>query len=482
MALIRPPRIAPPRITLPDGRTAIANFLENTITFITDNGEIASTPLSSLVSQTDNMAKYRSQSQILFTPTPKVSIVKQEEKIEKLFSQPKELFEAVDFSSMGVVTEPKKMIPKFVEGEKYALKGIACDGFEMSEKVYELVGMVNEFHGVKIDSLIVKQVEGEKGLIFTLSKNDCEHLGIEYQNGLQLFPKKLAWRRVKDIIPFDKNNLGTTPLSDIDNTVRNILIRLDGFKDYLDGYVLTPSGHLITEKQFEKSVRVQAIEPLVYGNGYVIKDKTNLPIEIVYPKGKLFNHANFISSEDTIFILIKLTKGGGNSSDSFDGCFGVERQYLEGLNPNEYFTISWDELGSLTVEEYEAEKERKRKAKEEAAKKKEAELLKKIAEEEKRIKEQKKRAEEAVKRMKDYGFKKPSIPHAPNLKFDGTMASVDMIAHSLDGYFKSLNTSVNTMIEDLDMMYKLSGARSSRTNLRNQADKVINILFGNEDY
>ena len=469
MAIPIPPRISPPtRTKLPSGLGVVKIITDtqgNNLLLDTDNGVVF--PLSMMI-DTNEMALYKSTTtnfrildEINNAALEAISSPRKRnaQKVEKLFSQPKELFEIVDFTNLGIISEPIHMIPKFVEGEKYALKGIACDGFEMAEKVYELIGVVNEFHGVKIDSLIVKQIEGEKGLIFTLSKNDCEHLGIEYQNGLQLFPKKLGWRRVKDIIPFDKNNLGTTPLSDIDNTVRNILVRLDGFKDYFDGYVLTPSGHLITEKQFEKSVRIQTIEPLVYGNGYIIKDKTNLNIEIVYPKNELFNHGNFISSDNNVYILIKLTKKG--TDDSCDGCFGVERKYLDGVNPNDYFTISWDELGSLTIEEYEAEKERKRKEEEEAAKRKEAELLKKIEEEERRIKGQKKRAEAAIFRMKSYGFKKPSIPKLPSFKFDGTVASVDMLTQSLDGYFKSLNTSINTMIEDLDTMGKLSSLSNS---------------------
>lgn len=379
----------------------------------------------------------------------KVTIQKTE---EKLYFQPKDLFEVVDFTNMGVVEEPRTMIPKFVIGEKYALKGIACDGFEMQEKIYELVGVVDNFHGVKIDSVIVKQVGGEKGLVFTLSKNDCIHLGIKYQKGLQLFPKKLDWKRVEDFVAFDKNNLGTMPLSKIDNTVRNIMVKLNGFKDYFDGYILTPSGCLIKEKQFESSIRIQTVEPLVYGNGLVVRDKTNLNIELAYPNGMLFNHANFITSDNEIYILIKLAKHylQGNT---IDGNSGVERKYLEGLNPNEYFTISWNELGAVSVEEYEAAKEKKRKEEE-------AERQRKI-DEYNRLQELKKtQTEKMVKRMKDYGIKKPTIPRIPNLEFDGKIDSVGEFTNRLDIYIKSVNTSLSNLMEDLDMIGKVGGIKS----------------------
>ena len=395
------------------------------------------------------------------------------EKVEKLYTQPKNLFEAVDFTNLGVIDESEKFSPKFIEGENYSLKGVSCDGFEMEEKVYKLVKVVDDFYGTSINSVIVKQISGEQGIIFTLSKNDCDYHGIEYEKGLQLFPKNLPWTRVKEKIPFDKNNLSTTPVSDIDNTIRFILLRLDGFKDYLDGYVLTPSGHLITEKHFEDTIRVTSKEPIVFGNGFVINDNTNLDIELVYPKNLLFNHANFISSEDTIFVMIRLKMEYGNAQqgyyDSIDRCFGVEPKYLEGINPTEFFEVSWDELGAYTVEEYEALKAEKARKKAERARKLEEERKRKIAEEEKRIKEQRRRAEAAVDRMRGYHMKLPTFPPVPNLDFNGSVGSIDMIVNTLDTYFDSLDKSLTIINEDLSIMSELSGLGNIRRIVSNKA-------------
>lgn len=395
--------------------------------------------------------------------------VKAEEKIEKLFTQPKELFEAVDFSEFDIVEVSEPHTPKFIEGENYALQGVACDGFEMETKVYKLIKVVDDFYGTNINSVIVKQIAGEQGIIFTLSKNDCEYHGIEYEKGLQLFPKTLNWVRVKEKVPFDKNNLATTPVSDVDNTVRFILLRLDGFKDYLDGYIFTPSGHLISEKHFMDTLRVTTKEPIVYGNGYVINDKTNLDIQLVYPKNLVFNHANFISSEDTIFVMIKLKREHVSLAQSdfvaIDGCFGVEPKYLDGVCPNEIFNISWDELGAYTVEEYETLKAERARREAARIKKAEEERKRKILEEEKRIKEQRKRAENAVNRMRGYHMKQPTFPHIPNIKFNGSIGSIDMITNSFDTYFDNLTNSLAILNEDLDTMAKLGGADIvSRTN------------------
>lgn len=400
-----------------------------------------------------------------------------EKKLEKLFSQPKELFEAVDFSNLGVIDDTEYQMPKFIEGENYALKGTACDGFEMEEKVYKLVKVVDDFCGTNINSVIVKQISGEQGIIFALSKIDCEYHGIEYEKGLQLFPKTLNWVRVKHKIPFDKNNLATTPLSDIDNTVRFIVLKLNGFKDYSDGYIVTPSGHLVTEKHFADSLRVTAKEPIVYGNGYVINDKTNLDIELVYPKNLTFNHANFISSEDTIFVMIRLMENKFDNIDSVDGCFGVEPKYLDGLCPNEFFDISWDELGAYTIEEYEAIKAEKARKEAERVRKAEEERKRKIEEEEKRIREKRKRTEDAVNRMRGYRMKLPTFPEFidATVKNCDSISSIDMEVDRLNGYFNSLEKSLSILGEDLDTMFKMSPMSYKVSIYDNPFDSIFKI-------
>lgn len=378
--------------------------------------------------------------------------------IENRFTLPKELFEAVDFTDMGVVEEPKNALPRFIIGEKYALKGVSCEGFEMPEKVYQLVSIHDEFCGINLNSLIVKQISGDQDKIFTLSKNDCEHIGIEYENGLQLFPKHLNWQRIKDIVQFDPSNLGTTPLSNVDNTIRYVLLRLNGFKDYADGYVVTPSGKIIKEKQFEKTLRIVSDEPIVYSNptnnASCIKREENVPlnVKVVYPKGLAYNHGNFISSDDTVYVLIDLSINVDLAS-SIDYKIGVPKEFLEGFNPNNHFSISWDELGAYTVEEYEAEKiERQKRIAE-----KEAERQKKIAEEEKRIKEQRRRAEETVTKMRNA---LQEFPKMPKFNMDNGISSLNLYMDSLDVYFNTLDKSLTQLSRDLTQMSKNVGVNT----------------------
>ena len=106
--------------------------------------------------------------------------------------------EPLDYSKLNIIRENGSFTERFFIGEKYSLKSPSCEGFEMKEKVYELVGIVDKFSDIAIDSVIVKQISGDKDLIFSLSKNDCAHLGIEYQPELQLFPKAMSWNKVID--------------------------------------------------------------------------------------------------------------------------------------------------------------------------------------------------------------------------------------------------------------------------------------------
>ena len=399
--------------------------------------------------------------------------------VENLFYMPKEMFEAVDFTDMGIVNEPKDCVPLFVKGEKYSLAGVSCEGFEMPEKVYELVGVHDEYDGIALNSVIVKQVDGYQGKIFTLSKHDCECMGIEYENGLQLFPKHLQWKRVKDVVPFNKADLGTTPVSDIDNTVRYVLLKLNGFKDYTDGYVVTPSGKLIKEDQFQSTLRITSDEPIVYEkptvgkNGVKLPENRNLSIEIVYPHGLTYPHGNFISSEDTVYVLIKLVQKLADST-LIDGQSGVERVNLEGFNPNDHFKIAWDELGAYTVEEYEAEKARKEKARLERLAREEEERKRRVAEEERRIKAQRARVEEAIYKMKNYKIQTPAFPKFPSLQVENSLGALNLYMKGLDLYFDSLDSSLTKLSNDISSMSRSVGINLDR---RIGKDKMNNSIF-----
>lgn len=87
--------------------------------------------------------------------------------------------------------------PRLRIGENYSLFDNACEGFIPIERVYKLIGVVNTLNGIQIDSYIMKQIDGPETTIFSLTKSDCKLLGIEYEEGLQLFPFGLDWSLCK---------------------------------------------------------------------------------------------------------------------------------------------------------------------------------------------------------------------------------------------------------------------------------------------
>lgn len=478
MGRVIPPKIPRPQpIRLPkDWLISSANVQDGNICFKGSNGEEVKFKISDMATWNNNRISIASKmidsiSEMVNAHVDQfvngansysnASRSRSSEPIENLFYMPTDLFEAVDFTDMGVVEEPQDFVPRFVKGEKYSLAGVSCEGFEMPEKIYELVGVHDEYDGININSVIVKQIAGSQDKIFTLSKNDCACMGIEYENGLQLFPKHLNWRRIKEIVPFDKNNLGTTPLSDIDNTVRYVLLKLNGFKDYVDGYIVTPSGKLIKEEQFKKTLRIVSDEPIVYEHPSIDKVGVKLPenkrlnIELAYPKGLTFNHGNFISSEDTIYVLIRLVQPLSDPT-LIDGCGGVERANLDGFNPNEHFKIAWDELGAYTIEEYEAEKARREKARQERIAREEAEKKRRIAEEEERIKQQRANVEAAINRMKGYNI---AMPKFPKFNMDNGLSSLSLYMDGLDAYFNSIDKQLDKLDIDLSSMSRMIGKR-----------------------
>jgi hypothetical protein len=269
----------------------------------------------------------------------------------------------------------------------------------------------------------------------------------------------MSWVHVKDVIDFDEHNLATTPRSDVDNTVRHIVLKLEGFSDYSDGYVLSPSGKLIKEEQFERSIMVESNEPIVYGNGYIIPDHKPLEASIVHPSTKLFTHGNFISSDNEVFIHIRLDRYD-RGYESFDHCYGVDPRYLDGINPNEFFTVTWDELGGLTVDEYEEIKRKKAEAEAERIRQEEEARKREIEEAEKAEAERKRLETLAVERMKKFKVNQMEALQTPHFNMDlDPIVGINKYIDDLDNYIKAVDAQ---LISIDDALFKCVDVNSYR--------------------
>lgn len=90
-------------------------------------------------------------------------------------------------------TAYRKNSNRFIVGSDYALFNKKIDGFEQGERIYKCFGYVNRLNGIDIDSVVMKQVGGEDSTIFSLTRDDCEMLKINYEQGLCLFPSNMNW-------------------------------------------------------------------------------------------------------------------------------------------------------------------------------------------------------------------------------------------------------------------------------------------------
>ena len=82
-------------------------------------------------------------------------------------------------------------------------------------------------------------------------------------------------------------------------------------------------------------------------------------------------------------------------------------------------------------------------------------------------------------------MKLPSFPPIPDLNFNGSIGSIDMIVNTLDTYFDSLDKSLTIISEDLSTMSKLSGLgdirriasnKTYRKNIDENFKKLLNNL------
>lgn len=79
-------------------------------------------------------------------------------------------------------------------GGLYALSNEPCEGFEETEKIYRLVKVIDVFNDIALDCYVMKRVDDENSTIFSLTKEDCKLLGIDYEPRLQLLSKYLDWK------------------------------------------------------------------------------------------------------------------------------------------------------------------------------------------------------------------------------------------------------------------------------------------------
>ena len=168
------------------------------------------------------------------------------------------------------------------KGKVYILQGESCEGIEMPVTKYECIHVLPNYKGIALNTVVMKQIDGEEERIFSLTRTDCRELGIEYQPKLQLFPMNFNW--ISDVSanikPFDPNNMGTYPVSPTTGLIERIKLCINGFKRE-DDFIITPTSTKVPKSRFKFEIASKKHNFNIILNYVYTFDRVKNNIEII---------------------------------------------------------------------------------------------------------------------------------------------------------------------------------------------------------
>lgn len=249
----------------------------------------------------------------------------------------------------------------FVPGEIYAIGRDKVEGVEFDYIYFRVYGVIRDYKGVNLDSVIVKEVtidedgnivEGENPTgrrKFSIPPSMCKMLGIEYSPGFELWPMTSGFIKIdtddlvdKDEPEINYGNLATYPTSEIDGTIRKIILELHGFSPFNTTHIITPTGAMIPTSDFVSSLTIFARQNISTDNGCAgFRMGETLPFKIVGRKkgNKVFS---ICDENHNIYVEVDLTKESLNATTA-DGIVGVAHTALDGKDVDDVIGVKWDE-------------------------------------------------------------------------------------------------------------------------------------------
>lgn len=237
----------------------------------------------------------------------------------------------------------------FENGEKYELSGISCEDFTMPKKVYELVKTINSVDGVKMDSVVMKQIDGDKSTIFSLTKADCQKLNIPFSQGLQIFPKNMGWNKIDNNkklieqkptnIEFDSTNLSTYPVCYNDKLIHFVVIKLSGFNVLNCNTMVTPNGHCVDIREFFTTLKITTKRDIGnahdFGNTFIQKNSCIKHKVVTSNISRCNKFSHLVDASGCIFIELSFETLYGNT------ILGIHPSSFENLSFDDFFTVTY---------------------------------------------------------------------------------------------------------------------------------------------
>jgi hypothetical protein len=261
---------------------------------------------------------------------------------------------------MLVGDKPTNTSDDFINGEIYTLTISPVEGVSFSNVYFKLCGVINEYKGITINSLVMIEVcPDENGNLiegvnttgrrkFSIPPSMCKMLGFKYRPGLELWPIDSGFKRVnltnyaddmKDIVYED---MSTYPASSIDGTIRKIILELHGFSSYNNSHIITPTGAMLPTDKFTSSLTVFARQNISTDNGcagFMINEI--LPFKIV-TRDIADKLPLICDDKHNIYLEVILTKKSLNVNTP-DGVIGVAHTALDGKDVDDIIGVKWDE-------------------------------------------------------------------------------------------------------------------------------------------
>ena len=247
-------------------------------------------------------------------------------------------------------------------GAIYSLGHDSIEGFSFKKTYYRLYGVINEFNGVNLDSLIVCEVtQNEDGTFvedasssnrrrFSIPPWMCKLFNVKYQPGLELWSMSNSFEKV-NLIELDNTrkkidyaNLATYPTSNIDNTIRKMLIELHGFSNYGNDKIITPTGNMIDTNLLINTLCISSKKNIPTDNGCTgLIVGQQLPFKIVSRQNETNKSPiSICDNNHNIHIEIDFKKKSLNAVTK-DGFIGVSNTSLDGFNINDIINVTWEE-------------------------------------------------------------------------------------------------------------------------------------------
>lgn len=261
----------------------------------------------------------------------------------------------------GDARRQEKENSNFIPGEIYAIGRDKVEGVEFDYIYFRVYGVIRDYKGVNLDSVIVKEVTvNEDGNIiegenptgrrkFSVPPSMCKMLGIEYSPGFELWPMTSGFIRIdaddlveKEEPEINYGNLATYPTSEIDGTIRKLILELHGFSPFNTTHIITPTGAMIPTNDFVSSLTIFARQNISTDNGCAgFRMGEKLPFKIVgRNKGnKVFS---ICDENHNIYVEVDLTKQSLNANTE-DGIVGVAHTALDGKDVDDVIGVKWDE-------------------------------------------------------------------------------------------------------------------------------------------